>query len=743
MKKITLSTFLLFFSVIAFSQVNLWKKTSDKSTNRLEKTLRKSTPKEYNLYQLNLNDLKAELASVSTAKSSSKTLIIPGPYKTFQKFEVIEASNLAPELAAQFPNIKSYIGKGLDDPTAIARFSIANDGLHIMISSGKYSTFYIDPYTKNNENYIAYTKSSLPELVNDFNCLVDNTASALDKISSENQVFASNDGNLRTYRLALACTGEYAQFHLNQQGVPGSATDAVKKAAVLSAMNTTMTRVNGVYERDVAVRMVIVANNTSVIFLNAATDNLDNNDAGTLIDQSQTVCDANIGSANYDIGHTFSTGGGGLAALGVPCINGSKAQGITGSSTPMGDPYDIDYVAHELGHQFGANHTQNNSCNRNNATAVEPGSGSTIMGYAGICPPNVQSNSDAHFHAASIAEMLAVISGNTCDVETSANNAAPTINPIPNYTVPKSTPLVLQGNATDADSGDALTYCWEQTDTTPATQPPVSTNTAGPAFRSLSPSTSPDRYLPVLSRVLAGHTTSADGWEVIPSVARTMNFALTVRDNHVGGGITTRENTTITVNGSAGPFTVSSQNSNVTWNGGETKTITWNKANTDVAPVNCSNVKILLSIDGGATFPTVLAASTPNDGSHSITVPGVGNSTQARIMVMGVDNIFYNVNSTNFTINSVLGVNDFSFGNFNLYPNPSTGQINLSFTKIDNSATTINLFDVRGRLINTQSYSNNNINFNETLNFQSVETGIYFLTIRNGAKEQTKKIIIK
>ncbi|PHS07543.1 MAG: hypothetical protein COA88_08450 [Kordia sp.] len=741
MKKIIPFFLLLSLSLTTFSQSNPWKTTSKKSIEKSEKTLRKSLPNVYDLYQLNLNDLKSELVNLTSG--NKKTIVLPTPNNTFQKFNVTESSNLAPELAIQFPSIKSYIGKGIDDPTASARFSIAKDGLHIMISSGNFSTFFIDPYTKDNQNYIAYTKTSLPELANSFNCLVDNTNGPNQKTLTANQLLASNDGNLRTYKLALACTGEYSQFHLTQQGVPGSATDAVKKAAILSAMNTTMTRVNGVYEKDVAVRMVIVANNTSIIFLNAATDNLDNNNAGTLIDQSQTVCDANIGSANYDIGHTFSTGGGGLAALGVPCVNGSKAQGITGSGSPMGDPYDIDYVAHEMGHQFGANHTQNNPCNSNPGTSVEPGSASTIMGYAGICAPNVQSNSDAHFHAVSIAEMLAVISGNSCDVETSANNAAPTISAIPNYTVPKSTPLVLQGNGNDTDNGDSLTYCWEQTDTATATQPPVSTNTGGPTFRSLSPVASPNRYLPVLSRVLTGNTASTDGWEVIPSVARTMNFALTVRDNHTGGGRTARENTTVTVNGTAGPFTVSSQNSAVTWNGAETKTVTWNVASTNVAPVNCANVKILLSIDGGLTFPTVLLASTPNDGSQSITVPGVGNTTQARIMVIGVNNIFYNVNATNFNINSTLGVNEFSFGNLNLYPIPSNGLVNLSFTKVNNTGTIVKLVDFRGRLIHLKTFSNNKLKFKETLNYSRVASGVYFISIKNGNKKQTKKIIIK
>ena len=293
--------------------------------------------------------------------------------------------------------------------------------------------------------------------------------------------------------MALACSGEYAQFHLTNQSIPASATDEQKKAAVLSAMNTTMTRVNGVFEIDIAVKMVLVGDNDRIVFLDADTDNITDGNPISMINEVQTICDAQIGNANYDIGHIFSIGGDGLAGGGVVCITGQKARGVTGRSQPIGDAYDIDYVAHEIGHQFGANHTQNKDCNRNNATAVEPGSASTIMGYAGICPPNIQSKSDAYFHAVSIAEMLGTIqSSATCATVTNTGNTAPIANAGANFNIPKSTPFVLTGIATDVDGIESLTYNWEQIDNEVAIiMPPEASSSGGPMFRSLPSKSSP------------------------------------------------------------------------------------------------------------------------------------------------------------------------------------------------------------------------------------------------------------
>ncbi|CAM1357143.1 reprolysin-like metallopeptidase [Tenacibaculum halocynthiae] len=650
MKKITLLLLLLSLATISNAQ-NYWKKMeSGNQRSKSELYQRGDTPKKYHIFSLDLNSFTFHLNSKS--KKSSNIIDLPNAFGKTSKYLVTESSNFEDGLAKKFPSIKSYSAKGIDDPSATAKISIGTDGVHVMIMSGNFSTLYIDPLTKDNKNYISYKKEDFVSSRDDFQCKVDELknkhTSDTNKTASRN----ANDGKLRTFKIAIASTGEYSQFHLTNQSVPSTATDATKKAAILSAMNTTIARVNLVYERDLSVKMIIVSDNEKLIFLDANTDNLSNSNANSLITESQNICDNVIGNSNYDIGHTFSTGAGGLAGLGVVCITGQKGRGVTGRTNPIGDPYDIDYVAHEIGHQFGANHTFNNSCNgnRNGATAVEPGSGSSIMGYAGICAPNVQFKSDDHFHSVSIAEMWSTIKvAATCATITNTGNNAPTADAGVNVSIPKSTPFVLKGKATDADGTLSLTYNWEQIDTEIAVMPPVGTNTAGPLFRSSPSKTSPNRYFPKLENVV-GNTTSS--WEVLPSVAREMNFSLTVRDNNSGGGASARDDIKITV-ADANPFIVTAPSTAVTWNSGSSQTITWDKSTTDQAPINCANVRIKLSLDGGVTFPITLIENTPNDGSQSISIPN-NPTTKARILIEAVGNVFYNVNSTNFTIVSTI-----------------------------------------------------------------------------------------
>jgi len=651
-KLLPLIVFVLMFSAGYSQSLPLWTKTSAEKLSVLEKADRSSMPQKFQIFHLDFSGLKSQLQmapSRETGEVSNVIIAFPNPQGKLENYRIYESSVMAPELAKAHPEIQSYIGQGIDDPTARIHLTTTIFGLHTMTLSGR-GTFYIDPYTKDVKNYIVYDKSDLTTSRN-FECKVqENTVESMDVPLPP----PASDGRFRTYRLAMACTVEYATFHVNAAVTAGTlsptATLAQKKAAVLAAMNVTVARVSSVYERDMSLRMQLVANNESVIFVDA--DNFTNDDAEALIDESQVVIDNAIGNTNYDIGHTVSTGGGGLAQSPAVCISSGKAKGITGSDAPVGDPYDIDYVAHEMGHQFGAAHTFNNSCgnNRQTGSAVEPGSGSTIMGYAGICSPNVQNGSDAYFHAVSIAQMVSHITGNfgNCVPGVANGNTPPTVPALTSYTIPAGTPFVLRGSATDVN-GDALTYCWEQTNSGVNTNLPSATSTtSNPNFRSVAPSSSPNRYFPSLANIVSGGTSP---WEVIPTVARTLNFALTVRDNRSpNGGQTTRQNMTVTTSTAAGPFTVTSQNTDgITWTQGQTQTVTWNVANTTAAPFNTANVNILLSTDGGLTYPTVLVANTPNDGSQTITVPNTA-APFCRIMVESVGNIFYAINSKTFAI---------------------------------------------------------------------------------------------
>ena len=738
MKKYILSIILCLVSTIIFSQSKHWKladiEKSNFSTDALK--YRKSIPTNFKVYELDVQKFKNEIL---VAKINESTIIELPTLDGIKRFSFKEASSLSKGLALKFPVIKSYVAQGIDDPSATARFSFGTDGFHGVIFYTDKPSFYIDPYTKNYNSYISYSRSSLPQREHDFSCEVDEQLDAKEMVVSSQR--NADDGLLRIFRLALVCSGEYAQFHLNDQGIASDASDADKKAAVLSAMNTSMTRINGVYERDLGVRMEIVDNNDQVIFLDAATDAITDGNAGTMINQVQTICDNTIGTANYDIGHIFSIGGSGLAGLGVVCVSGNKARGVTGIGTPMGDPYDIDYVSHEMGHQFGANHTQNNSCNRNNSTAVEPGSASTIMGYAGICPPNVQNNSDDHFHSVSITEMWNKIQTSaSCAVTTSTGNSAPVIVESEDYSIPKSTPFVLRGNASDVNSNNVLSYNWEQTDTEVASMPPASTSTSGPAFRSNSSISSPNRYMPALPTVIAGSTSST--WEVVPSVAREMNFSLVVRDNATGGGNSARDDMKVTTVDIT-PFTVDGPSTNVEWLVGSNQTINWVVGATDQAPVNTQNVTILLSTDGGVTFPIIVAANTPNDGSEAFVVPN-NTTSSARIMIVAVDNIFYNVNSTNFTISeATASIKDVSFEGFNLYPNPSNGNFNLQFETASTAPVKLQLFDLTGRLVREMQFSNVAARFSESISFKNTAKGLYLLKIKNGSKQTTRKLVIE
>ncbi|MBC8754878.1 T9SS type A sorting domain-containing protein [Kordia sp. YSTF-M3] len=653
---------LLLLPLFAFSQgKSFWKKTDNVSFQQSELLERASTPIAYDVYTLDINSLKQLLAAAPDRDLNIGSEIVvqfPNAEGKMEDFEVYNASVMEPTFAANYPEIQSYVAVSRENTGTIIRFSTTVLGFHATVQAiGK--TLYIDPLTNDLQTYIMYEKENLYSNFEDrIGCLVDesteNRTNADAAFAPEN----ANDGTLRTFRLALSCTQEYANYHINAAG-QGAATDAVKRATVLAAMNVTMTRVNAVFERDMSLTMTLV-DNTSIIFL-AENDGFTDSDATLLINENQAIIDANIGTANYDIGHVFTTGGGGLAARGGICYSNAKARGVTGSPNPVGDPFDIDFVAHEMGHQYGANHTFNGgqgSCsggNRSATTAVEPGSGTTIMAYAGICgSDNVQGNSDDHFHAISIAEMWERITPPgepTCSTNTPNGNTAPVVNAGADYTIPYGTAFTLSGTATDANAGDVLSYCWEQTDVGVTTNVPSTTSTTDPQFRSYSPMTTGDRTFPQLSDILDNNLTPA--WEVMPSVARTMDFALTVRDNgSPNGGQTNRANMTVTT-ANTGPFRVTAPDTtNESFSTGTSTNVTWDVAGTTANGINTSNVNILLSTDGGLTFPTTLAANTANDGTESITFPIVFEP-YCRIKIEAVGNIFFAI-SKSFSIGATV-----------------------------------------------------------------------------------------
>ena len=639
MKKTLLLLIILMSTTFMFAQSNsIWQKQTPASISKV-KPNKQHLPKTQT-YSLNFEALKQTLAlSPQRGKFSGNSNVIvafPNPDGQMEHFRVMEASVMHPDLSAKYPGIKSYAGQGIEDPTARIRFSISPLGVQSMRLSATRPVAFIEPYTNDNKLYTVYKRADKTDTFDDFECSLTETVKK--GINGSNMTMRNaDDGILRTYRLAMSATGEYSVYH------------GGTKAAALAAINTTMTRVNGIFENDFNVTMVLIANTDDVIYTNSGSDPYTT--TGSYNSQLQSTLTSVIGENNYDIGHLLANlqNNGNAGCIGCVCVNGQKGSGWTSASVPTGDFFDVDYVAHEMGHQFGANHTWTFNGNEGTNVQVEPGSGSTIMSYAGITgATDVQANVHPNFHAVSIEQVTDYIKGTSCQTNTNSGNAVPTADAGSNYTIPKGTAFVLEGIGTDVDAGDVLTYSWEQMDENNASSTyPSTTATSGVAFRAYEPTTDNKRYFPRLATVKTGATSWQ--WEAVPNVARTLNFRLTVRDNVAGGANNNSDDTVITVNGTAGPFVLNSPNTNVTWNAGTTQSVTWDVAGTTSNGVNAANVDILLSTDGGDTYDITLASGVTNDGSHDIVVPS-NQGTQNRIMVKGSNHVFFDISNVDFTI---------------------------------------------------------------------------------------------
>ncbi|PZR75547.1 MAG: propanediol utilization protein, partial [Chthoniobacterales bacterium] len=630
------------------------------------------------LDQAALADLlaRAPMEFTEAATKAAVVMTIPMPDGTFARFRIQESPISAPDPSGKVSEFRSYSGQGIDDPTATLRCDISPAGFHAQIlSSGE--SVYVDPYTLNDQtNFISYYRRDARRQGAAPLCFAAELQSPVIKqlaraALSPTAPNGPSGSVLRTVRSAFAATGEYTTFF--RQGMD---TDDQAKARALNAIKVTLNRVNGIWEKDAAVRYVLLADATelTIIYTDPNTDPYTNNNASKLSDENQVNLDNVIGTANYDHGHVVSTSPGGEGTGGV-CVTGDKAKGVTGSAMPVGDPFDVDFVAHEIIHQWGGNHTFNagtvgecTAANRNGPTAYEPGSGSTTASYAGICGvENLQMSSDDYFHGASIQEILNWLNTTgTCAATVTTGNTPPTVTAPASFTIPKNTPFTLTATASDPDP-DTLTYSWEEFDIG-AASPPETDDGTRPIFRPYKPTTSPSRTFPSLTYILNNANvppatftgTSATGTncgagqtcisgEVMPSTTRTMNFRVQVRDNRAGGGGINDATTQVMVRADSGPFVITAPNTAVTVAGGSQLNVTWNVANTTAAPVSAVNVKISLSTDGGNTFPNVLAASVPNNGSANVTVPNIATTT-ARIKVEAVGNIFFDISDANFTI---------------------------------------------------------------------------------------------
>jgi len=612
-------------------------------------------------FTADIGRIKSILLAVPPANASPMSVALPPVQLSlptpesgkFLRFAMEEVAIMHPQLAAKYPEIKTYRGRGLNDPGARLALDITPAGMHAQIRTGD-GTIYIDPYYRdNNRVYVSYYQRDVlrnPKTEGFFCLTPDNTVGA---VKRENPSTSSGT-QLRTYRLACAANSTFTNFTGN--------TVASGLAAVVVVMN----RVSAIYEEEFAIRLQLIPNNDTIIY--PTTGNPINgpdpytNDSSAY-SENQSNLDAKIGSPNYDIGHVFTTGSGGVAYVGVVCRNGQKALGTTGQPNPIGDSFNVDYVAHEMGHQFGGNHTFNGTgshCTGGNyspAHAYEPGSGSTIMAYAAICgvDDDLAPNSDAYFLFENISEIVAYTTtgfGNSCPLTNATGNSVPTVNAGPNHTIPSRTPFALTGSASDPDS-DTLTYCWEERDLGPAQPGNLPDNGSSPIFRTFYPTYTPTRIFPKIGNIVAGifDNVAPPHGETLPMTNRTLNFRLTVRDNRINGGAVNSADTAVTVVENGTGFSITAPIGGGPFANGSTIPLSWNVTATNQPPVNTASVKVSLSIDGGYTYPYILLGSTPNDGSQNVTLPGGVTSTRARIKIEAIGNIFFAISPVNFTIN--------------------------------------------------------------------------------------------
>ncbi len=744
-KKILLSVLMLQIvcNFLSAQKISYWKRISEPSDARLQAE-RIIIPNKYSVFSLDVPFIKAAVATAfkdSYFDADKKGIIaeIPMPDGSLQHFSIVETEVMSTQLAAKFPQIKTYAGLGIEDKYATLRMDITQKGFHGMILS-PHGDVFIEPFSLHTtQYYISYYRKDNLHGREDFSCTVIDEWSKEERMKKQSSVNKTIAGSLSTYRLAVAATGEYTR-HFG-----GTVADG------MAGITTSVNRITGVYETEVDVRLQLIPNNDLIVYTDANTDPYSNNGGSTLLGQNQTNLDAVIGNSNYDIGHVFTTGNGGVASLGCVCRSASKAKGTSGKSNPEGDGFDIDYAAHEMGHQFNAEHTFNattGSCgsgNRTPSSAYEPGSGITVMAYAGVCGiNNLAPHSIAYFHNRSFTQITNYTTtgfGGNCAVVSTNTNNAPVINSISaNYNIPVNTPFTVTGFASDPDA-DSVTYSWEEFDNGPAGDWNMPSGDA-PIFMSNEPSTSGTRLYPSLTNVL--NNTNSKG-DLKPSYARTLDFRLTVRDNK--GGVANNDNlVALTVVNTTFPFEITTGNTAVAIPGGSVQTITWNVASTDAAPINCTAVDITASTDGGNTFPYTIAANTPNTGSYIYTVPNA-NLSGVRIKITGRGNIFYDINNANLTVAAsasiaATAVNKNMFiqrAQLFVYPNPVKDVLYIQLPQGSYKQQLI-ITDAAGRIVlNKMLEESNSVQQISLPN--TIHTGNYF--VKAGNENMVKIVVVR
>jgi len=657
---------------------------------------------------------QAPLEALREADDRRVEIPLPMPDGTTIRFSLAESPVMETALAARYPEIRTYSGAAIGDPSVTMRCDLTPQGFHATVIQAEHEVVTIHPDLRTPDlrtdprasRYVSSfgtaTGDSDEPLVCDFRD-PDRPQGGVPFDQQELDLSAlsyQSGETLRVYRIAIAATWEYCNTF-------GGGTTAGTVASLITWLNG----VNAIYERELTIRLRMIDAPTIIYSsergFSASSDPFSNGNTGSMLSQLGQVM-ASVPVSSFDVGHVLGTGGGGVAYLGVVCrdstISGGpvKGLGVSSVSGSLGNSGGLYVFSHELGHQFGAFHTFNGTtgncggANRTGNSAFEPGSGMTIMSYAGGCGTDnivAPGGANMRFHVGSLRQIFGHLEGiGRCFTGANTANGAPTINAGPDYTIPLGTPFELRATASDPDAADApnLTYTWEQVDAGMTySNPPYSDSgdpptTTRPIFRSYTPVSSPTRVFPSLNYILNFANVPPEtlnglrSGESLPAIGRLLNFGVTVRDNRPGGGGVAEDGVRLTVAGNAGPFRVTSPNTAVSWAGGSTQTVTWQVNNTNVGPVNCAQVRISLSTDGGQTFPVILLAATPNDGTETVTLPSGMASTQARLKIEAVGNIFFDISDANFAITSTGTVNLPSLAGYTF--NPATPVANTPFT---------------------------------------------------------------
>ncbi len=724
---------LLFCSISLFAQ----------ATWQLEQELAPFTETRKNIQQFQIANLNTSeflqdlLATPEEFSGNYQRIYLPMPDASLQAFDIAVSSIMEEGLAQKYPHFQTYVGHAIDNKSMSMRCAWTSMGFHAYILSSE-GDIFIDPFEKENQYIIYYGKheigGSMPEKACGF---MNAQHSSISKDDVHTPVQYGEQ--LRLIRTAIATTGEYTQ----ERGNGNTETGLASVVRITNSLNV-------IFERDLGVRLLLIADNDRLIYTDSDNDPYDI-DAFSMLQQNRMNLNETIGRDNYDLGHVLGFalegGVGGVASFVGNFCTEQTASGVSGYFD--NEARLIRTVAHEIGHQLGADHTWSNcgedlnSGQRSSNTAVEPGSGSTIMSYAGSCAENdVIRTSYPFFHGMSIRQINNRLdeTGQCYDLMETGNNVPTVSIASPSgLRIPISTPFELTVNASDSD-GDELTYSWEQFDLGPIS-PLGSPIGNGPSFRAFQPTELDTRVFP--NRITIQFNRE-DNNEVLPTFSRGFTFQAVVRDNRNGGGIVVLEPTNFSSSEMAGPFKMLSPNEeDVILSEGEDIEVTWDVANTDMPPINCETVDILLSYNNGFSYPDTLAHAVPNTGSASIIIPVGRTATRTRLKVKATNSIFFDISDNYFPIvEAMVAVDETTAANgLNILPNPAKDKLWVEVEETSAAPMDLMLYNTQGKLLKNYRFST--FGKRQVLDISEIEAGVYYLKSMQEGKQGVRKVVIQ